>query len=58
MDLRDDGCGFDPHGKFEGFGLTGIKERVERMAGKLLLRSEAGKGTSVRIELTEGSSKE
>jgi PAS domain S-box-containing protein len=51
MDLCDDGRGFEPMEKHDGFGLTGIRERVEGMAGKLLLRSAPDGGTAVRIEL-------
>jgi signal transduction histidine kinase len=52
LELRDDGCGFDIHGKHEGFGLNGIRERVEGMAGTLLIESAPARGTTVRIELT------
>jgi len=54
MELRDDGRGFNPEGKYDGFGLIGIKERVEGMAGNLLLQSSPGEGTTLRIELRVG----
>lgn len=51
LELRDDGRGFDLAGKYDGFGLMGIRERVDDMAGKLLLQSTPGQGTTVKIEL-------
>lgn len=49
--LRDNGCGFDPAATHEGFGLVGIKERIEIMGGELALESEAGQGTAFLIVL-------
>jgi PAS domain S-box-containing protein len=51
LKLRDDGCGFDPAGRHDGFGLQGIRERVEGMGGQLSLQSAKGKGTAVSIVL-------
>lgn len=51
MEFSDDGRGFDTTGNHDGFGLTGIRERVGGMAGKLLIRSAPGEGTAVRIVL-------
>ena len=31
----DDGIGFDLHAEHEGFGLLGMKERVDQMGGDL-----------------------
>lgn len=50
--LRDDGIGFNPASRFEGFGLLGIKERVESMGGKLRIESAAGKGTAIFVVLS------
>jgi signal transduction histidine kinase len=45
LDIRDDGRGFSrPAG---GFGLTGMRERAERVAGTLEIESEPGHGTAV-----------
>jgi signal transduction histidine kinase len=49
--LRDNGIGFDPEGQHEGFGLQGIRERAETMAGKLAIQSEKGRGVSISIVL-------
>jgi PAS domain S-box-containing protein len=51
LDLRDDGGGFDPSLKHDGFGLIGIGERVERMGGSVVIRSAKGAGTRVSIAL-------
>ena len=51
--VEDDGKGFDPvilkGGK--GIGWSNILGRVEYLKGKLDIRSEPGKGTSVHIEI-------
>lgn len=51
MELRDDGGGFDTARRHAGFGLIGIRERVEGMAGHLLIASSPDDGTRIRIEL-------
>jgi PAS domain S-box-containing protein len=51
LDLRDNGCGFDRAKPFEGFGLLGMRERVESMQGSLTLRSAPGTGTTVLISV-------
>jgi signal transduction histidine kinase len=53
LDVRDDGVGFEPNGKRAngsgngGFGLTGMRQRVQRLAGRLEIESEPGGGTAV-----------
>jgi signal transduction histidine kinase len=49
LQFRDDGCGFDPAGRSDGFGLCGIKERIDAMGGQLRIQSKPGKGTSTFI---------
>jgi PAS domain S-box-containing protein len=49
MELRDDGCGFDPAKRYDGFGLLGIRERVEMMGGELTVQSAAEKGTAIFV---------
>jgi signal transduction histidine kinase len=51
MGLRDDGCGFDPYLKSDGFGLLGVKERVERMGGQVTICSAPGEGSAVLISV-------
>jgi signal transduction histidine kinase len=51
LDVRDDGVGFDPTSLTPsgdgGFGLTAMRERVERLAGTLEIESERGTGTAI-----------
>ncbi len=49
--LVDDGGGFDLHAEHEGFGLLGMKERVDQMGGRFILRSMPGQGTEIQIVL-------
>jgi signal transduction histidine kinase len=51
LTLRDDGRGFDPVAKHDGFGLRGIRERVEAMSGQLTIRSGPREGTMISITL-------
>jgi signal transduction histidine kinase len=51
LDVRDDGVGFDverpgasPEG---GSGLHGMRQRVARVAGSLVIESEPGHGTAI-----------
>jgi signal transduction histidine kinase len=48
LEIRDDGAGFDPAAETDGFGLLGMRERVELLDGALLLDSTPGRGTTVR----------
>ena len=53
LDVRDDGIGFDLAGlpgevaDGSGFGLTGMRQRVGRIAGRLEIESSPGEGTAV-----------
>ncbi|ONI75395.1 two-component sensor histidine kinase [Actinosynnema sp. ALI-1.44] len=53
IDVRDDGVGFDPNAKRAngstngGFGLAGMRQRVQRLAGQLDIESEPGGGTAI-----------
>jgi signal transduction histidine kinase len=51
LTLDDNGRGFDPAGKHDGFGLMGIRERVEAMDGQLTIQSRRGEGTTISITL-------
>jgi signal transduction histidine kinase len=51
LELRDDGCGFDPAKRYDGFGLLGIKERVESMGGELTIQSAPENGTAILVFL-------
>ena len=58
LDLRDNGCGFDPQRRHEGFGLQGMRERAEGMGGQLTIQSAAGKGTAISIVLPVANASE
>ena len=54
--IRDDGAGFNPESQPPGhFGLDGMRERIERLGGKLRIESRPGLGTSVHAEVLLGS---
>ena len=54
VEVRDDGRGFDPEARVEGFGLVGMHERVALAHGQLEIESAAGR-TVVRATLPVGS---
>jgi signal transduction histidine kinase len=47
--VEDNGRGFTPGEAPQGFGLAGIRERTQLLAGKLDLQSAPGQGTTVTI---------
>ena len=49
--IRDDGAGFDPTDRTEGFGVLGMRERVALLHGTLDIESAPGQGTTVRSTL-------
>ena len=49
--VRDDGRGFDQTAATAGFGLAGMRERVELLGGQLELSSVVGQGTTVTATL-------
>jgi len=51
LELLDDGSGFELKARHDGLGLTGMRERVEQMNGKLEITSARGKGTKVVVAL-------
>jgi len=55
LQVQDNGCGFERDDIFAStnghFGLMGMQERAERLGGKLRLKSEAGKGSLVEVEV-------
>lgn len=53
--VEDDGRGFNPSRSLEAerqsLGLLGMRERVSLVAGTLLIESEPGQGTTVRVRI-------
>ncbi|HUA48754.1 MAG TPA: GAF domain-containing sensor histidine kinase [Solirubrobacteraceae bacterium] len=52
IEVQDDGVGFDPGERHDGFGLAGMRERVYLAGGTVELES-AGTGTLVRARLPQ-----
>ncbi|MEG6523459.1 sensor histidine kinase [Desulfotomaculum sp. 1211_IL3151] len=56
VSIIDDGCGFcvgsiKPREDGSGYGLLGMKERIQLLKGALMLNSTPGKGTEIRFYL-------
>ena len=53
VDLRDNGVGFDKSSAAGGggFGLKGMRERIEKVGGRLAIETAPGKGTCISIEV-------
>jgi signal transduction histidine kinase len=47
VSVRDDGSGFNPNGETGGFGLLGMRERVQLLGGTLGIASAPGQGTTI-----------
>ncbi|WP_433528876.1 ATP-binding protein [Micromonospora sp. CA-263727] len=70
LEITDDGAGFDATagpaptgtgsadqglaGSGGGYGLAGIRARVEQVHGTVLVRSAPGAGTTIRVEVPYG----
>jgi signal transduction histidine kinase len=54
LDVTDDGIGFDPasaDARGRRLGLTSMEERARRIGGRLEIRSSAGEGTRVHLDV-------
>jgi signal transduction histidine kinase len=51
MTIRDDGAGFDPSASTTGFGLLGMHERAELLAGTIAIESAPGHGTTITASI-------
>ncbi|GAA0793078.1 ATP-binding protein [Marinobacterium sediminicola] len=53
LDIRDNGCGFDPEriGQKGRFGVLGMQTRAKALGGSLQLCSEPGQGTRLLIRI-------
>lgn len=51
LSVRDDGRGFDPDLPVEGFGIMGMRERVELASGRLDVEAAADRGALIRVTI-------
>lgn len=51
LTVKDNGQGFDHHHTSSGFGLAGMRERVEGLGGVFNLHSELGEGAVIKVSL-------
>ena len=67
LNVQDDGVGFDPAQlsttepsaqSTGGFGLMGMRERVEQLRGTLLVESAPGKGTTLMVAVPVAAGKQ
>lgn len=49
--VTDDGIGFGDHCGDDGFGLRGMRARVEQIGGRMSVRSRPGSGTTLEVEV-------
>ncbi|MEP6713233.1 MAG: two-component regulator propeller domain-containing protein [Ferruginibacter sp.] len=49
--IKDDGKGFETEKEYDRHGLKGMKERVEKWKGKIIISSVFNKGSSIEIRL-------
>jgi signal transduction histidine kinase len=50
LKVTDDGCGFarpSVSGVHQGFGLLSMRERIERLGGRIIVESQPGRGTRI-----------
>ncbi|MDY6897696.1 MAG: sensor histidine kinase [Cyanobacteriota bacterium] len=49
LEIVDDGKGFNPDSSHAGFGLKGMQERVDVLAGEMIIKSGKTKGTCIQV---------
>jgi signal transduction histidine kinase len=54
LGVADDGCGFEPHEPTHTnnghFGMLGMRERAQRLGGRLRVESKPGNGTKISVQ--------
>jgi signal transduction histidine kinase len=56
LDIRHDGVGFDPGTRRpDGYGIDGMRRRLQRVAGSLEVESAPGEGTAVNASVPVGA---
>ena len=57
LEIADNGRGFDPATAADsrGMGLTNMRERMEKLGGRLEIDSSPEKGTTIRVSMNIGN---
>jgi len=57
LEIADNGRGFDPATAADsrGLGLTNMRERMEKLGGRLEIESSPGEGTTIRVSMNIGN---
>ncbi len=51
LTIKDDGKGFEPNKETGRHGIKGMKERIQKWKGEVVIKSAANQGTSIQIRL-------
>ncbi|MDJ0704257.1 MAG: sensor histidine kinase [Leptolyngbyaceae cyanobacterium MO_188.B28] len=51
--FEDNGQGFNPVANTTGFGLQGMRERIEALGGRFSLRSQPGQGCQIQVDIPQ-----
>ncbi len=51
IELEDDGKGFEADGMSDGYGVAGMRERVQGLGGRFEIVSQTGLGTRITVQL-------
>jgi len=51
LEIRDNGCGFELSSERDGFGLTSMTERAERIGGEISITSHLEQGTFIQVHV-------
>jgi signal transduction histidine kinase len=57
LTISDNGRGFDPEDQADGNGLINMRRRAERHAGKLVIDSQSGRGTTIKVRFPRARSR-
>ena len=54
LEVSDDGTGISSHSEPSGFGITGMRDRIEAAGGRFEVISTPGEGTSMHATIPDG----
>jgi signal transduction histidine kinase len=52
--VSDDGAGMPPERDTDGFGITGMRDRIEAVGGQFEIVSTPGQGTAIHGTIPDG----